>query len=717
MLEGLNKEQSLACKAVYGPVMVFAGAGSGKTRTLTYRIMYMILHEKISPHNILAITFTNKATNEMKERLHAYIDVNVKSITINTFHSLCARILRQDIEVLGYTRSFTIVDEEDQLKVIGDILKEEGYEKKQARLVQKGISYAKCFNVKPEDPFINRIYLKYEEVMKSLDMLDFDDLLIKVYDLFTNHPDILHKYQERFKYILVDEFQDTNLIQYKIIRLIALKYQNIFVVGDDDQSIYSFRGTNYENMNLFKKDFPLYQRFTLTQNYRSTSTILTYSNRLIAHNINREPKELFTDNVGSVDDVVLYQAMDERDEVDYVLDHIESLKNSQNSFKDFAILYRSSSLLRNVELGLIRRQIPYKVYGGLSYLRRREVKDIIAYFKLMISDNDLISFRRVVNIPSRGIGTSTLDKLDNFRKLMKVSVMDAIDNSLSFLPKAKYMQLKAFKDLIISFREKLENIDLITLFDFVLSETGYLEYLKSEAESEEDFNERKANLLEFKSILWSVENSGEVDIDRIQRLKDAFDSAILSDEYLQNQKENPNGVTVSTIHSVKGLEYKYVFLIGFEENIFPNNFRVNSSSELEEERRIAYVAITRAKEKVFLSCAEKRLLYGSFVKNEPSRFLLEALGTNNIRKDNYVSINEYDDIKKDSMKSITYQEAKPIKDKKENDSEFAPGDKVSHKAFGEGIILDINNGIGNIFFDSDKKMRKILLNHPAITKK
>ena len=714
MLEGLNKEQSLACKAVYGPVMVFAGAGSGKTRTLTYRIMYMILHEKISPHNILAITFTNKATNEMKERLQSYIDVNVKSITINTFHSLCAHILRQDIEALGYSKSFTIVDEEDQLKVIGDILKEEGYDKKQARAVQKGISYAKCFNIKPNDPFINRIYNKYEEVMKSLDMLDFDDLLIKVYELFTNYPEILHKYQERFKYVLVDEFQDTNLIQYKIVRLIALKHQNIFVVGDDDQSIYSFRGTNYENMNLFKSDFPLYQRFTLTQNYRSTSTILKYSNRLIAHNVNREKKELFTENIGSDNDVVLYQSVDEKDEVDYVLDNIESLKNSQNSFKDFAILYRSSSLLRNVELGLIRRQIPYKVYGGLSYLRRREVKDIIAYFKLMISDNDIISFRRVVNIPSRGIGSSTLDKLDSYRKSEKVSIMEAIDNALSFLPKAKYMQLKGFKDLIISFREKLEYTDLITLFDLLLRETGYLEYLRSEAESEEDYNERHANLLEFKSILWSVENSGEVDVDRVQRLKDAFDSAILSDEYLQNQKENPNGVTVSTIHSVKGLEYKYVFLIGFEENIFPNNFRVNSSSELEEERRIAYVAITRAKEKVFLSCAEKRLLYGSFVKNEPSRFLLEALGTNNIRKDSYVEIDVYENQPKNNY--IEVKENRVSQNNKNND-DYAPGNKITHKAFGDGIILDINNGIGNIFFDSDKKMRKILLNHPAVSKK
>ena len=582
--------------------------------------------------------------------------------------------------------------------------------RQQANGIASKISRAKDYCLLPEDSdkfsqydidssaeFIE-MYQAYQKRLRQTGNVDFGDLILLPVLLLRNDEKIRSDIHSRFKVVMVDEYQDSNVAQFALLEQLAGKDTYICVVGDDDQSIYSFRGTNYENMNLFKKDFPLYQRFTLTQNYRSTSTILTYSNRLIAHNINREPKELFTDNVGSVDDVVLYQAMDERDEVDYVLDHIESLKNSQNSFKDFAILYRSSSLLRNVELGLIRRQIPYKVYGGLSYLRRREVKDIIAYFKLMISDNDLISFRRVVNIPSRGIGTSTLDKLDNFRKLMKVSVMDAIDNSLSFLPKAKYMQLKAFKDLIISFREKLENTDLITLFDFVLSETGYLEYLKSEAESEEDFNERKANLLEFKSILWSVENSGEVDIDRIQRLKDAFDSAILSDEYLQNQKENPNGVTVSTIHSVKGLEYKYVFLIGFEENIFPNNFRVNSSSELEEERRIAYVAMTRAKELLFMVDAE-----GSNYDNSyrlPSRFIY------NIPRDKFDSEGKIDEMlirqleSKVNMDRGRFGEAtSSILDTITDRTTITQGTRIRHKIFGEGTVMQIVNDAYVVMFD------------------
>lgn len=713
MIEGLNKEQSLAAKAVYGPVMVFAGAGSGKTRTLTYRIINMILNEHISPYNILAITFTNKATNEMKERLEQYIDVNVKSVTISTFHSLCAKILRRDIGCLGYSNSFTIIDDEDQLKIIGDILKEKGRDRKEARHVQKVINYCKCFSLKPDDPSVESIYLEYEKQMKELDMLDFEDLLIKVYELFTTHEEVLFKYQERFKFILVDEFQDTNLIQYKIIKLIAMKYQNIFVVGDDDQSIYSFRGTNYENINLFKEDFPLYQKFTLTQNYRSSQNILNYTNRLISKNVNRESKELFSEIVGNNDDVVLFQAFDERDEVEYVINQIQVMKSGLNSYKDFAILYRSSMLLRNFELGLIRHQIPYKVFGGLSYLRRREIKDIIAYFKLLINNNDIVSFKRIINVPGRGIGAQTIEKLEKFKKDNGYNIFEAIDNSSKLFTTQKYNSLKMFKELIFKYREKLEYTDLLTLFDEFVNEINYLQYLKDEAVSEDDYRDRFNNLSEFKSILWSVENSGEITTSRMERLKDAFDSALLSDEYLQNQKEDPNGVTVSTIHSVKGLEYKYVFLVGFEENIFPNNYRIESLYDLEEERRIAYVAMTRAKEKLFLTCAEKRLMYGSLIKNEPSRFLLEAYGTSSINKDKYVEAETVNEVKSLDFKENNLSK----KEDKHNDTDYNISDVIIHKAFGEGIILDINNGIGSIFFNEDKKMRKILLNHPAISKK
>ena len=421
MLEGLNEQQSLAAQAVEGPVMVFAGAGSGKTRTLTYRIISMIVEKNISPYNILAITFTNKAVNEMKERIKSYVDANTNPLTICTFHSLCARILRKDIGVLGYSRSFTIIDEEDQLKVIGEILKNEKLDRKQARHIQKEINYAKCFDVLPKENLVRDIYYKYEEQIKSMDMIDFEDLLIKVYEIFTKFPEILERYQDRFKYILVDEFQDTNLIQYKIVRLLAKKYQNIFVVGDDDQSIYAFRGTNYENINLFRRDFPDHQVFELVENYRSTQTILDVANKLISHNKNRHPKELFSKRVGLSDDVIVYQARDERDETDYVVERIFDLKNARNEYRDFAILYRSSAILRNIELGLIKAGLPYKVYGGMSYLHRREIKDVIAYFKLILSDEKKMSRSAIKNNYFKYLS----DGLEKF----KVEVTDEETNS------------------------------------------------------------------------------------------------------------------------------------------------------------------------------------------------------------------------------------------------------------------------------------------------
>ena len=714
MFEGLNEQQTLAAQAIEGPVMVFAGAGSGKTRTLTYRIISMVMEKHINPYNILAITFTNKAVNEMKERIKAYVDANTNALTICTFHSLCARILRKDIGLLGYSRSFSIIDEEDQLKVIADILKSESLDRKQARHIQKEINYAKCFDVSPKEPLVRNIYNKYEEKIKSMDMIDFEDLLIKVYELFSNYPEVLERYQDRFQYILVDEFQDTNLIQYKIVKLLAKKYQNIFVVGDDDQSIYSFRGTNYENINLFKRDFPDFEQFELTQNYRSTQYILQSANRLIAHNKNRHPKELFSDRVGASDDVVVYQARDERDETDYIIERIFDLKSARNEYRDFAILYRSSAILRNIELGLIKAGLPYKVYGGMSYLRRREIKDVIAYFKLIISDHDLISFKRVVNVPSRGIGNATIEKIEDLRKEKHLSIFEAIDWSKEILPKSKYLQLLSFKELIFKYREKINEVNLIQLFEELLLEIDYYKYLEEESDSKDEYEDRVANISEFKSILWDVENGGDLNIPRVERLKDAFDTAILSDEYLQNQKENPLGITISTIHSVKGLEYKYVFIAGFEENIFPNNFRVSSDSELEEERRIAYVAITRAKDKLFMISAKQRLLYGGFVKNEPSRFLMEAIGANRCFND-FIDIDVSDDKiliepKKTSNNNFISMD-------KKGDSDYETGNLVIHKAFGEGIILSIKDGIGSIFFNNDKVTRKILLNHPALTKK
>lgn len=712
-MEGLNHEQMQAIKDVNGPVIVFAGAGSGKTRTLTYRVAYMITEHNISPFNILAITFTNKATNEMKERLQKFLDIDTKHLTICTFHALCAMVLRREITALGYKQDFSIVDEEDQLKVICEVIKDLKVDKKNAKSYQKKINYDKCFMTIPDDasdPNLKKVYLEYQKRMFEQNLLDFEDLLIKAYELFEKNPEILFKYQQKFKYILVDEFQDTNVIQYKIVKLLALEHHNLFVVGDDDQSIYSFRGTNYENINLFKEDFPEYRLYTLCHNYRSTSQIIEIANRLIANNKNREPKEMTTDITGDTDDVTIYTASSEKEEVDFVINRIRALKKSSDSYSDFAVLYRSSVLLRNVELGFIRNNIPYKVFGGISYLRRKEIKDVIAYLKLMLNYDDVNSFKRVVNVPSRGIGDVTVETILKVRKANKCNVIEAIKLSESILSPKRYQALKGFYDIIVGYDKLIDEDNLVNVFEKLISEIAYEEYLK-ETYDEKDANERIANINEFKSILYTIDSSGLG--SKRNLLLEAFDEAILSDSFLQSQDENWGGVTLSTIHSVKGLEFKYVFIIGMENNIFPNHNRLLGNEELEEERRICYVAITRAKEKVFLTHCETRLLYGSFFHNRPSDFINEAFGIDT-RKE---VINSDDIINDATPRNKTKMIPSESKIVAVTSDTYNVGDTIIHSKFGEGIIISIKNDIGNIFFKDDKSSKSILLNHPSIRKK
>lgn len=715
-MEGLNHEQMQAIKDVNGPVIVFAGAGSGKTRTLTYRVAYMITKHNISPFNILAITFTNKATNEMKERLQKFLDIDTKHLTICTFHALCAMILRREITALGYQKDFSIVDEEDQLKVICEVIKDLKADKKNAKAYQKKINYDKCFMTIPDDPSdkdLKRVYLEYEKRMFEQNLLDFEDLLIKVYELFTKNPEILFKYQQKFKYILVDEFQDTNVIQYKIVKLLALEHHNIFVVGDDDQSIYSFRGTNYENINLFKEDFPEYRLYTLCHNYRSTNKIIEIANRLIANNKNREPKEMTTEITGETDDVSIFTAPSEREEVDFIVNRIHALKKATDSCADFAVLYRSSVLLRNIELGFIRNNIPYKVFGGISYLKRKEIKDIIAYLKLILNHDDVNSFKRIVNVPSRGIGDVTVETILKVRKTNKCNIIEAIKLSESIIPSKRYQSLKNFYNIIVGYDKMIDEEDLVKVFEKLIVEIQYESYLK-EIYGEKDGNERIANINEFKSILYTIDASGLG--SKRSLLVEAFDEAILSDSFLQNQDETWEGVTLSTIHSVKGLEFKYVFIIGMENNIFPNKNRLLGNEDLEEERRICYVAITRAKEKVFLTHCETRLLYGSFFHNKPSEFINEAFGIDD-RKEiikGKEATKEKNQIS--SPKSVLIETAANYSSSS-TISSYNVGDTVIHTKFGEGIIISIKNDIGNIFFKDEKISKSILLTHPSIKKK
>jgi len=703
----LNKNQQLAATTFNGPIMVFAGAGSGKTRTLTYRVANMI-NSGISPYNILAITFTNKATNEMKERLYNVVGGKIKFATISTFHALCAKILRQDIEPLGYKKSFEIIDEEDQLKIITDVLEQLNIDKKKftPKQMRKMINFNKCFNMKPSSPIEQKIFYKYEDLMKELSLLDFEDLLIKTYELFSNHLDILEKYRSHYQYILVDEFQDTNLIQYKIVKLLALNHRNLFVVGDDDQSIYSFRGTNYENMQLFKKDFPEHKIIILDQNYRSTQTILDGSNRLIANNINRQGKLLFSEKKGLSTDVVVQTLNDEKDEVDFIISKIkEGIKYNNKQYSDFAILYRSSVISRNFELGMINNNIPYRIFGGISYLRRKEIKDIIAYLKLIIDNDDIMSFKRIVNEPSRGLGLKTIQDLLALAKTYSLTIFDAIE-AFKSISATKYKQLKLFKDMILNFNNKLDTLTLEELFEEIILQTDYL----SIYEDDENFEERKENLLEFKSILLQIENNGEIASNR-EKLIYAFDEAILSDDKLQNQRQSDEGVTLSTIHSVKGLEFDTVFVVAFENSIFPSYMVLSDTEELEEERRIAYVAVTRAKNKLYLTTAKKRLLYGSTQKNKPSQFLLEFSGVPKFETKKNIYVDEY------QIRQVEYDILKKD-DKEKEDRKYKIGDFIIHKVYGEGIIVSLDDDTtGKICFTSRGEIKTFDLTHPSITKK
>lgn len=678
LLDALNSEQRKAAEIITGPVMVFAGAGSGKTRTLTYRIANMI-DNGINPQHILAITFTNKATNEMKERLINLVGPQALLLTISTFHSLCARILRKEISILGYSNNFAIIDDEEQLKIINEVLEEGNYNKKQfsSKYIRNRINQYKTFKVKSKINVENIIVDEYEKLMFKYNLLDFSDLLLKVYEIFSKYPEVLKKYQDKYQYILVDEFQDTDSYQYEIIKMLSLKHHNLFVVGDDDQSIYGFRGADYRNIKKFKKDFPELQKILLEENYRSTQTILNGSNRLISHNNDREKKTLFSKTPGSDSDVSLYQASDHQAEVEYVVNRINGFLKEGYSTKDIAILYRSSFVLRNFELGMIQANLGYRVFGGVSYLRRKEIKDMIAYLRLIVFNDDIPSFKRIINEPSRLLGEKTIKTLLAYCEENHLPIFSGIDDSWHFL-KSKAKELQDFKEMILELRNMLDEKDLVAVYEELLEKTKYLQSL----ENDDDYEERKQNLMEFKSILYKVEREGE-GLSRVEKLISAFDDAILSDDKLQNQRQSQDGITLSTIHSVKGLEFKIVFIVAFEEGIFPS-LRRDEDVDLEEERRIAYVAVTRAKEKLIFTCANKRLLYGTYQSNQRSPFLVEFF-------------------------------AKEEEPKEENI--YKVGQMIHHQVYGDGIIVSLNGTIGQVCFTKQGVIKSFDMMHPSISKK
>lgn len=686
-LENLNSQQLTAVKTIDGPVLVFAGAGTGKTKTLISRIIYMVKEKNIKPYNILAITFTKKATNEMRERLENALGEEAYQVYMSTIHSMCSRILRREITVLGYKKDFEIIDDEEGAKILGEVYKNLAIDKKKVwpKTALQAISDFKNNNT-PLMGLIIDIYEAYSNYLKENNMVDFDDLLLLTKKIFEENPDILEHYQNIHKYILVDEFQDTNSIQYQIIKLLAAKNRNIFVVGDDDQSIYSFRGARVENMQDFMNDYPDAKKIILDKNYRSSNVILKGANSVIKNNKMREPKSLVSDVPGELVDVMVKENFYHDDEVRYVTDEILSLINKGYKPKDIAILYRNSAISRNFELSLIENRIPYRVYGGVSYLKRKEIKDIISYFRFIIDDGKLVHFKRILNLPPRGIGEKTIQKVEEYMDQSSLNILDAINDYCRENKTTKNKLLLDFRSLIIDLKEKLDSMPLPEFFDYFLEKTGYKEFIKNEYPAEEH---RVENVEEFRSVLVNVEESlaGE-DLTGSEKMQIVFDQILLDDSL--SDISATDGVTLSTVHSVKGLEFKVVFIVALEEGIFPT---LRDDVDIEEERRVAYVAMTRAKEKIYLTCANRRLIYGRVVRNQKSRFLIEYLVNEDINK----SVEKRNELPKSS-------------------GEITVGSKIYHTSFGYGLVVEVKDDKIRVVFEKDKEIRLLYKNHSSITK-
>lgn len=688
LLDNLNKEQLEAVKAVEGPVMVFAGAGTGKTRALTARIAYMIKEKNIMPYNILAITFTKKATNEMRERVSTIIGEQAKYINISTIHALCAKLLRSGIEAIGYKKDFEIIDDEDALKIINEIYKNENIDRKyfSPKSALNVIGNYKIHNNMRLFALQEKVYNCYQKYLKEHNLVDFDDLLILTKEVLLKDLEYLKYLRGKYQYILVDEFQDTNPIQYDIIKLLAGEKANLFVVGDDDQSIFSFTGATVDNMYLFLDDYPKTQKIILDQNYRSSNAILKGANSVIANNNNREKKSLKGQNEGSFQDVVINEAYYFEDEARYVVNEIKALIKKGYDYRDIAIIYRNNVISRNFELACIENKIPYSIYGGVSYLKRREIKDIVSYLKFIIDPNNINHFKRIINQPARGIGEKTIVKVLDIMQNKQVDLFEAITVANVAAPSSKTAALQEFKEMILDFKEKINELSLQEFYDYLLEKTGYLAMAKEEDENNE--SNRVGNLQEFKSILLKVEaNFLDEDLTNEEKLKHSFDEIILDESLGDN--ESKKGIILSTVHSVKGLEFKVVFVTALEEGIFP---ALRDESDIEEERRVAYVAFTRAKERIYLTCATRRLIYGRVVRNQKSRFLTEYLSNPELT---------------DHMKT-------EVKKTKEVLGEIHVGEHLYHSNFGAGIVISVDDLTAQILFEKDNSLRRILKDHPAI---
>ena len=695
-LEELNERQREAVLYNDGPLLIIAGAGAGKTKTLTTKIAYLIEKKNVAPENILAITFTNKAAKEMKDRLFKTIGQTAKYLQVSTFHSFGLKLLRENYDALGYDKNFVIMDSDDSLTVVKKIIKDIGYDPKiyNPRAIRNKISSCKNEMTTPEayeryaasdfEKVVQEIYAKYEKKLQRNNSVDFDDLLLLPIELFKKNPDILNKYQDLYQYILIDEYQDTNEAQYILTKMLSAKNRKITCVGDDSQSIYSFRGANYKNILNFEKDYKDAKTILLEQNYRSTSNILDAANQVIKNNKMRKDKNLWTSR-GIGEKIKYYRAYNERDEAQYVIRKIKELTNRNVEYKDIAVLYRTNAQSRVLEEEMLKENLPYRVIGSFYFYSRKEIKDLIAYLRLIHNSKDNVSLLRVINTPKRGIGLKTIENLTIQADAMGVSIYEAISSGKEL----------EFKNLIEKLKEMSKDLTLTELIDKVLDASGMKKELEDEKTLEAEV--RLENLEEFKSITKTFEErEGLISLEDF-----LLEISLISD--VEEYKDDPNRISLMTVHSVKGLEFEHVFVVGMEEGIFPHINSLMDNSELEEERRLCYVAITRAKDDLHLVNARRRTLFGKEQINPVSRFLGE------INKD-LIETNVKDELPQKEEKINTGEMFR------EEDVDYQVGDFVYHETFGTGKVVEVTNTLVSVAFKHPHGIKKLMKNHKKLSK-
>lgn len=739
LIIGMNDKQAEAVQTTDGPLLIMAGAGSGKTRVLTHRIAYLIDEKYVNPWNILAITFTNKAAREMRERAIA-LNPATQDTLIATFHSMCVRILRREADYIGYNRNFTIVDPGEQRTLMKRIIKQLNLDTKKwnERSILGTISNAKndlldeiAYEKQAGDMYtqvIAKCYKAYQEELRRSEAMDFDDLIMMTLRLFDQNKDVLAYYQQRYQYIHVDEYQDTNHAQYQLVKLLASRFKNICVVGDADQSIYGWRGADMQNILDFEKDYPQAKVVLLEENYRSTKKILQAANNVINHNKNRRPKKLWTQN-DEGEQIVYHRANNEQEEAVFVASTIDNIVREQGkNFKDFAVLYRTNAQSRTIEEALLKSNIPYTMVGGTKFYSRKEIRDVIAYLNILANTSDNISFERIVNEPKRGVGPGTLEKIRSFAYEQNMSLLDSSSNVMISPLKGKAAQaVWDLANLILTLRSKLDSLTVTEITENLLDKTGYLEALQVQNTLESQA--RIENIEEFLSVTKNFDDNpeitveGETGLDRLSRFLN--DLALIADT--DDSATETAEVTLMTLHAAKGLEFPVVFLIGMEEGVFPLSRAIEDADELEEERRLAYVGITRAEQILFLTNANTRTLFGKTSYNRPTRFIREiddeliqyqglARPVNSSFGVKYskeqptqfgqgMSLQQVLQARKSNSQPQVTAQLQALNTNNSHETSWEIGDVATHKKWGDGTVLEVS-GSG--------KTQELKINFPGI---